>query len=116
MTHGTEELDGTLTAAGQILDVNQVEAAGDGGTGKVRQIPFDARDFIVLAELAHLGTTQGVDGNHALVGQVGDLHLVGQGIAFVGVVSIVRIGHHSDEVEVIRSFQDRSQPDPNRRW
>ncbi|MBQ5576206.1 MAG: hypothetical protein IIT37_09180 [Bacteroidales bacterium] len=51
--------------------------------GKVGQIPFNARIFIVLAELAHLRAAQSVDGNHALVGQVRNLHLVGQGVAFV---------------------------------
>ena len=83
MTHGTEELDGTLAAARQILDVDQIEAAGHRRIGKVGQIPFNARIFIVLAELAHLRAAQSVDGNHALVGQVRNLHLVGQGVAFV---------------------------------
>ena len=100
LTHGSEELDDALAAAGQILDVNQVEATSNRSVSEVREVPIDVRAVVVLAELAHLRTIDREDGNHALVRQVRNLHLVGQSIALVGVVSIVRIGHHGDEVEV----------------
>ena len=100
LTHGTKELDDSFAAAGQILDVNQVETARDRSAGEVREVPINVRAVVVLTELTHLRTTQSIDGNHALFRQVANLHSVGKGIAFVSVVSIVRIGHHRYEIEV----------------